>query len=81
MSGNTQIQVDDGQRVLLAACAQPGEVYTIETPRPGEIILRRVGARGNQARATYEEALRTIRNSKLEFTCGYDELRLATREV
>lgn len=81
MSEATHVQVDNGQRIRLPDCAKPGEVYAIETPQPGEILLRLVDVPANPARPTYEEALRAVRGSNLRFAGGYDELRAIAREA
>jgi len=77
MNEPKDVTVDAEQRVSLATLAKAGEIYRVETPTAGQIILRRLKP---AKEPTYDEALKAIRNSGLEFVAGYDELRDLTRE-
>ena len=75
-----EVTVDSEKRVDLAQFLRPGEVYRVEAPQPGQIILSRLQEKARPIQPSYEAALEAVRKSSVKFSASYDELRKLTRE-
>ena len=73
------VKVDTGKRIRLPAL-HPGDYYEPEYLSPEEIMLRRVPQPKRKLQMTKAQAMAAIERSRLEFTVGWDDLRLETRE-